>query len=317
MMTDYGRALSKEVLSTWGYEGEENWHYGALKKTPEWLKVGGDFRAVQVHSKTSQATIGRFIEMQEQVELAAKIKNTWLNITGSSNTLKESRPWYISQFYFLTSLTESLNIRLGRFIPRFGINTPEHVLSTRGPLGFGFQTERNTAEIQYTKSKWDLSFAVTSGKLRDESEASGFYSQFNYSFGSHDKVGLSFEKKTKAAKEFSVGVHGLLGFTEKLYLITDTVFRDSEPIPGRKQGGLFHFTKLGYEIEKGIHLIALGDIKKTDITQENSTESMYGLGLTLFPRPHFEIQGVFMKRKQLARGPDEGDYAWLMMHFYL
>lgn len=317
LMTDYGRALSGEVLSTWSYEGEQNWHYGALKKAPNWLKIGGDFRSAQVHSKTDQATIGRFIEMQEQIEVAAKLKDTLINITYSSDTLKESKPWYISQFYILSQLTDKLNIRLGRFIPRFGINTPEHIFSTRGPLGFGYQSERDTAEITFVENKWDFSLALTTGELRDTTDASGIYSQVNYSFGSHDKLGISLEKKSRSNEETSIGIHGLVGLSEHLYLISDTVFRNSRIANSSDTRGLFHFTKVGYELKKGFHLIAIGDLKKTNLSLNNHTESMYGLGFTFFPRPHFEFQGVIAKRRALARSPNEGDYVWLMMHYYL
>ncbi len=317
LLTEYGRALSKEVLSTWGYEGEQNWHYGAFEKTPKWLQVGGDFRAVQVHSKTEQATIGRFIEMQEQVEVAVKHKGMLINVTAASDTLKESKPWGVPRFYLLNSVTDHLNFRIGRFTPRFGINMPEHVFSTRGPLGFGIQSEREAFELAYIESQWDVSLALTSGKKSDQTEAAGVYAQANYSIGTHDRLGMSFEKKSKDDKAFSVGMHGLIGLSEKLYLLTETVYRESQPTPTNQREGLFHFSKIGYELEKGFHVVAIGDIQKANLSSDSTTASMYGAGFTFFPRPHFEFQGILAKRKLLSRSQKEGDYAWLMMHFYL
>lgn len=319
ILTDYGRALSKEILSTWGYEGEENWHYGALdnKKVADWLKLGGDYRAVQVHSKDQRATIGRFIEMQEQVEVAGQFNNTWISITGGSDTTKESRPWYIPSYYVSTFVTEKLHLRAGRFVPRFGINMPEHIFSTRGPLGFGFQAERDTLELTYFDEKWDTSLSVTSGELRSKEKASGFYGQANYSFTTRDKVGISLEKKTESFKNFSVGLHGMAGFTEKFYMAGESVWSEKEDATGLKSDGLYHFLKLGYELEKGFHIIAIEDFRKTDLSKDSSSQFLYGAGFAFFPRPHFEFQGILAKRKNLSFSNEYGDYGWLLMHFYL
>lgn len=319
IMTDYGRALSKELLSTWSYNGEENWHYGALKneKVPSWLKLGGDFRSVQVHTKDQTATVGRYIEMQEQVEVAYNHKSTWISLTAGSDTLQASKPWYLPGFYFLTHLTQELQVRVGKFIPRFGINTAEHVFSTRGPIGFGIQSEREALELTYLTQKWDWSISASTGEFKNGANAKGMYSQFNYSFGTRDRVGVSFEKKLEDDQALAFGAHALVGFSEKFYLITDTVWRKKEDTLGVKTAGIFHFAQLGYEIEKGLHLIVQEDLRKDDLSASNTTQSFYGLGFTFFPRPHLEFQGVWNRRTNLARSSKEGDYAWFLMHYYL
>ncbi len=317
MPTDYGRALSKELLSTWSYEGEEQWDYGAIDEKPDWFKLGGDFRTVQVHTRNQRGTMGRYIIMQEQVEAALKHKNSYLNITAGSDTLKESRPWYIPQFYFYTNLTDHLNMRVGRFVPRFGVNTPEHIFSTRGPLGFGFQSERDTLEFMYIQNKWDVSLAVVTGELRNKTEAQGFYTQINYSFSTKEKIGISIEKQTRGSEDLSLSMHGLVGFTDKLYLITDSVYRNSESVNNRIQEGFFHFSKIGWEMEKGFHFILIEDLKKQDLQAAGTTEFLYGGGFVFFPRPHLEIQGVLAKQRVARFESGEGEYAWLMLHFYL
>lgn len=318
VMTDYGRALSKELLSTWGYEGEENWHYGLInnEKIPSWLKIGGDFRAVQMHSKNEAATIGRFIRMQDQVEVAAQKGRFWLSLTGATERLVEGAPWYIPGFYALASLTESLSVRIGKFVPRFGINMPEHVISTRSQTGFGLQAERETLEVSYILPKWDVSVSISQGSLRNEKEAEAIYAQANYSFGTKDRLGISFEKKQKDDEALSIGVHGLVGFSEKFYLITDSVFRRSQ-IGTTSQNSFYHFAMLGYEIEKGLHFIVLEDLQKRDFSSDNNTQVMYGAGFNFFPRPHLELQGLWTKRMNRAVSSDYGDYAWLLLHYYL
>src|SRR6185437_3022708 len=49
-LTQYGRELSREVLSTWGFEGEERPAY--FINSPEWLNLGGDYRSVYTYQNT-------------------------------------------------------------------------------------------------------------------------------------------------------------------------------------------------------------------------------------------------------------------------
>ena len=42
----------------------------------------------------------------------------------------------------------------------------------------------------------------------------------------------------------------------------------------------------------------------------------YGLGFQWFPRPHFDFEGIWNKRRVAQRSSDYTDYAYLMMHYY-
>ena len=69
ILTEYGRALSLEVLTTWGKEGEEQFLYGVVKP-PKWLNLGGDIRAVQTYINNAFIERGDFITMQMDLEAA-------------------------------------------------------------------------------------------------------------------------------------------------------------------------------------------------------------------------------------------------------
>jgi hypothetical protein len=319
VLTPYGRALSKELLSTWGYEGEEQWHWGALdeESVPQWLRIGADYRSAQVHTKDELATIGRYIEMQEEVEVAGQWGDTWVSMTGSSDTLQESKPWDITQYYIATNIAAQTQVRAGRFVPRFGINVAEHVLSTRGPLGFGIAAQRDTVEITHLQQSWDVSAAYSFGELEDETSADAVYTQANYSIGERDRIGVSVGQEFKEDKALSVGIHGLVGLSEHLFIVSDTVWTEKRPENQESNQSLYHFVKFGWEMEKGLQLILLEDYKKEDLSDVDSVTYMYGAGFQFFPRPHFEVQGVFNKRTNLAVSEKPADYAWLILHFYL
>lgn len=317
-LTPYGRALAKETMSTWGYEGEQEWHYGALKEgqVPEWLRVGGDYRALQSHYKDQNMALGRFIEMQQQVELAVQTDKYTASVQFGADTLVDKSKWYLPGYYVAANLLEKLNLRVGRFLPRFGIKMPDHILSTRGSVNYGIQAERHVAEVIYTEDKYDVSFAVSQGEFKDETSAEALYSQFNYIFGEKLQLGLSFEKYFKADKRMSFGLSTMWGISEHMYLLTDNIFQQRD-IGGLTQNGFYHFVKLGYEIEKGIHVFLIEDLQKQNLSADNFTQGFYGLGFTFFPRPHLEIQGVWAKRYVEATDVRNADYAWLLLHYYL
>lgn len=318
VMTDYGRALSKELLSSWSYDGEENWHFGALNNEtfPKGLLLGGDIRAVQSHIKTPQMTRGRFIKMQEQVELAYRMERIAMSVSGASDTTEKSRPWYLPQYYLLGQLSQEISVRVGRFLPRFGLAMPDHILSTRGPLGFGYQKERDTVEMFYQKEKWDLSLATTFNKTKDHSDAQGLYGQVSWSLGSRDRWGISFEHRSPQKQNLeSYSFFGQWGLTEKIYLLTDTVWQKRQQ--GGGEEGVYHFAQLGFEMEKGFHLLILEDFQKNKISAPNLSQNQYGVGVAFYPRPHWEFQAFWTRKRELNRGRGENGVAWLLMHFYL
>jgi hypothetical protein len=320
VLTEYGRMMSREGLSTWGYEGEESWHYGALEKeaTPDWFRVGGDFRSLQLHQQNSTLTMGRFIPMQQQVEGAVRLGSTWLSVAGARDMTRQDREFFIPRAYLLVPVSEQLSLRVGRFMPSFGLNVAEHIFSTRGAMGFGYQTERDTVELLYAAENWDLSAAVTMNQLRDGEEAAGFYMQANYSLTSHSQVGLSVENKTSGNQSRAVSLHGSVGLSEKLYVLSELAWRQAELFPGAGASeGVYHFAKLGYEIEKGFHLLVIEDLNKRDLGRSQWTETQWGGGFAFYPRPHLELQGLWTRRRELARSNEEYDFAWLMLHYYL
>ena len=71
LLNQYGRSLSKDVLSTWSAKNEENFLHGAIntESVNDWLVTGGDLRAVQVHQENDNIKRGKFIKMQAGLEV--------------------------------------------------------------------------------------------------------------------------------------------------------------------------------------------------------------------------------------------------------
>ena len=317
LLTPYGRGLSAEVLSTWGSAQEAKPFYGALDKPylKNWFNIGGDLRAVQLHTENSQIKTGKFIRMQTGIETSLKYKNfkfvSFFGKQEKDNMVRGKFPRYYLQYQAL----EEVTIRAGRFIPNFGINIAEHIFATRRGLGFDQGSERDQIEAMWSGEKWNSSFTYskqvetpTNSNLESAANA-----QLNYSFFDSFRIGGDLWLGTLNGISREIyGAHALLGFTKKLYYLTEFDFQNDFT----KKTGLFHFSKLGYEFIKGTHVVIIEDYQKSDLNNGFTLANSYGAGLEWYPRPHFDFEGIWSKKRVAIQSNEYSDYAYLMMHYY-
>lgn len=324
LLNEYGRGMSAEVLSTWNYENEALFLHGALKpgKLPAALNIGGDVRALQVHRETKAVREGRYILMQAQVEAGVSAGPfTAVAAFGQANGENHIEAGF-PRFYLLANATENLQIRVGRFLPAFGINLPQHTYPTRGPLGFGYDGQRNTVEAHYSGEQWHGALSASESRTNPRSgeRERGVAIQLEKFFADKYRVGFStWNGQSERAKRWVNSVHGILGFREDLYLLTEFAWqsrRVTAPAAPR-ENGIYQFNRLGYEITKGLHLLAIEEFSKSNLKRTDSQTISFGAGALWYPRPHFEFELTFNQRKILRAGPGFEDYAYLMAHYYL
>jgi hypothetical protein len=327
LLTEYGRGMSGEVLSTWHYENESDLLHGLLKKgtIPEWLNVGGDVRALQLAHSNATEDDGRYILMQDRLEAAISKGPFTGDIAYFAPDALNHVHGQLDSFYLMGNVSDSIQVKGGRFLPAFGINDPHHILSTRQTLGFGYGEERNAVEGQYSGEQWHAALGWSESiptSLVGEHELAG-YGQIEKFISDSYRVGTSlWVGSSDVRKRWLVAIHGILGFTEHLYLTDETDWQNAvAKVAGVYAGptvtGLFHFDRFGWEIRQGLHLTAISDISETDVTQTNSLSLMLGGGPVWYPRPHLEFELVGTKRLIRATSQDWDTYAWLMMHYYL
>ena len=321
LLNPYGRTISKEVLSTWGTEKEAQPFYGVLEgsKLNSWLQVGGNIRALQLHHESDKVREGRTIPMQAGLEAAAQ----WGRWTVSFFFGKLNKDWKVEpefiRYYTTYQWSDEWTLRLGRFTPIFGLNVPQHTLPTRGALGFGQNSERDSLEASWTGEKWSGSLTASKSVLTKQQPEveSGVSSQLNYTFADSYKFGMSYWLGAQESQHREVfSAHGSLGFTEHFYLLTETALQYKRPYGGKSQDGIFHFAKLGYEVFKGFHAQFVEEYSQSDFTVENSKMESFGPGFLFYPRPHFEFEFLYSKKKIRVMRDDFEDYAYLLMHYY-
>lgn len=317
LLTPYGRSISYEVLSSSGSAAEARPFYGAFdhKFLKKWFNVGGDLRALQLHTENSTMERAMFIRMQTSLEASIKLSNLKLVSSfgkqGADNMVKGE----FTRFYALYQFFDELTARAGRFLPNFGLNVAEHTLATRKGLGFDQGSERDQLEVMWSGEIWNSSLtyskAVKISPAQKVEEA--LSTQVNTHFFESYRLGADFWLGKLNGKNRSIyGVHAILGFTEKLYYLSEFDWQNGFD----KKTGLFHFSKLGYEIVKGFHGIILEDYKKTNLKNDKTLTNSHGLGFQWYPRPHIELTGLYSKKRVAQQSSEYSNYSYLMMHYY-
>lgn len=212
-------------------------------------------------------------------------------------------------------------IRVGKFVPPFGLNVPYHTLPTRQGLGFSPGNDKEVLEVTWSGSAWN--FAVSAARepwdsqVLDVNKEKLFTGQVSRAFSDRYRVGLSYLSgaSTQSRRE-ALGAHAILGFTKRWAYLTEFTYQRISPLQSENTLGLYHFSQLLYEITKGVNLYFLEEYEKTDLNDTQTLTNSAGPGIRFFPRPHFEVDGVFLKKRIVASADRYDDYAWLVLHYY-
>ena len=323
LLAPYGRAMSNEILSRWGSERETEPLHGLLPEgaIPESLLLGGEVRIIQVHKESPDQIVERGFLMQAGIEVGYKIDTlTFVGFFGEADRGTRSVKPVSPRYYALWNPQEQLSLRAGKFIPVFGINVPYHTFPTRQDLGFGPGTERETAEAVWSGEVWNLGASISrtpTGPIPRERRETLATVQVNRNFLGSYRAGLSYlQGFSTAAEREALGVHGLLGFNEHWAYISEFTFQKLQNTGGSTQNGLFHFSQLLWEATKGVNLYLAEEYSKADLGDSNTLVNSWGVGTRLHPRPHFEFDLAFYKKRTAVIADRYDDYAWLLFHYY-
>lgn len=339
VLNPYGRNLSAELISTWSNKGEEGFLHGAVdtSSVDEWLALGGDYRGVQVHTDYTQKTTGvtnvdgRYINMQIGLEMGI-IQPKWA-IVGFLGQYNFNDPAHynrvqtkVSRLYGLFKPTDELTFKVGRFQPNFGINLPDHNLSTRTRLEMAHLSyrggkisieDKNTAEVFWLGEEYNFSLAGYRVRkdVTDDNDK-GFTYTASKVFAERFKAGLQgLSEKSDMREKKIFGLTGLLGWNEKWSTLAEIDNVKTTPTAGVETTGIAAVHRTGYEAFKGFQVLVLNDYYQSNKDNGATKLYRYGPGLIWYPRPHFDFQ-FFYTKEQRSSLEGEGDYAWLMTHYY-
>lgn len=336
LLTPYGRSLSRELLSQNSFFGSVpsdtagHFLHGSVE-TPEWLLAGGDVRVLQSFVESNQASKGRFLIMQVDLDFSAQVQD-WLRVFFSMGRIEPRVDGATAKDYVTSprhgieftlnpaAEDDRVTLRLGRFSPAYGILFAEHTFATRTFLDFGPGQERNAAELAWTH---DMTSVIATGILSQASgnqnkKESGGILQVATGFGEFAKFGANYYESTRddgtgAWKRRMYGAYGLVGFTHDWYALLD-INRVQAPTG---TWGLVETLKVGHELWQGFHLFAVHEFANLNTDTPDPKFEAYSLGTEWYPLPHWELYGLFRKERNSAVSNNYQDVVWLIGHYYL
>lgn len=321
LLNPYGRSMSKEILSRWSYDGEERPFY--FLNSPEWINVGGNFRAIQTFLENRQQKTARFFPMQTETQVSLH-HDKWtavgaLGIEGGPRTRREQGQLGSREHYLMYQATDSIYIRSGRYLPEFGIRSPNHTLVTRQDIGLGVGQESYNLDAGYMGEKFSVVATGVAGRpdRTDLDDETGAALSAGWNVKDSIKLGVSgLRGWRQSSQRWLAGIWGLIGLSHDVYVLTEMDLQWQLPLSGIEQRGIVTQTQLGWEFTRGFHVYAQQQLSYLDFNTTLSRMDSLGPGLKIYPRPHWEIQVEYRKERRMSLFPNHYDVAWLMLHFY-
>lgn len=324
LMTDYGRSISAEALSTWARPKEELPGHDFFAEPPAWLKIGGGLRVIQTYIDTPRATASSFFLMQSDLELGLNFKKLWyvqsFGVQRGPPQAQDQGAFVSSHFYALYNWSDEIYSRAGKYRLPYGLNLPDHTAFVRQNLGLGQGQESYNLEAGLIGESWNsllaLSFGRTESRLELEKGASF---QLAYNYGDSHKIltSLTYLEQEGSSSRILWGPQILWGFNPRWvflgeYNYQEKKLKDQNP---RVQKGLVTYSRLQFEWTRGVLPYLLHEVSYLDFTQLRTRVNNYGLGVLLYPRPHFEItaQGSY---SETAEVNSYATFFWLLGHYY-
>jgi len=326
VLNDYGRSLSKELMSTWGWANAEDPAFGAMKNK-EWLKVGGDVRVIQTYLENSRVKQGRQFVMQQNIELAGKVGPSWLVGTFGTQegpaTVPRKNEFLSERHFLLWETSDETRVRLGKFRLNFGINDPNHTRVTKAPFGFGSNSETYNLEFSKFTETYEVFLSSALGRIdlpRDNASERSLTGTFSHYLGSKAKVGFSaLVGESAAQRRHLASVHGIFPVVENSVVKVEVNFQEATAAstPARSSHLLAGYVSAGYTVAKGVLPYLFYEHFQPDLKTSSTRQGAPGLGLQWLPIPHVEIQAEY-KRQVLQSAPRQpNDIGWLVLHLYI
>ncbi|MBK9323007.1 MAG: hypothetical protein IPM97_08725 [Bdellovibrionaceae bacterium] len=326
LLNDYGRSLSGELMSTWGWKNSDQPLFGAVQNA-EWLKVGGDYRAIQTYLENSQVKQGKQFTMQKNVELGFNFSKLWLVGTLGTQEGPTGTPnkgdFLSERHYILWDITDEIKLRAGKFRLNFGLNDANHTRATKQPLGFGSNSETYILEFSKFTETDEIFISADLGRIdipRNSAKETSISLNYAKYTSEKSKVGTSFLFGESGSRRRSLlGIYGVIGFLEHFILKNEVDYQQSfaAALPNERKDLVSSVLSFGYQATKGLVPYFVVEHLQQDLTDESTQQSSAGLGIQWLPIPHIELQAEFKKLTNKSAQVSQSDSGWILFHFYL
>lgn len=325
ILNQYGRELSKELLSTWSKEGEQKPLYGVVNDSEKFY-LAAFVRGLQLHRETATVREGRPILMQADIESAVVFGNLTVDGTVGRQEYRTSEAEGVRPFsrrHFLNyNYQDSHNFRFGRFQKFYGLNDPNHTLYVRRDLDFGQDSETYNLEYSYLGESFSIYAAKIFGNFQDRysnNQEEGYSLSASYFWADKQKIGLSLYDGSDETQERLIGgLWGILSFSDNIFILSEFDYQTRKSKPSNaEQFGYVTTHKIVCEVHKGVLPYILFEHADLDKKNELNRKTGWAVGLQFLPRPHFELVAQWEKETLDKVENSNTDVGWLMLNVYL
>lgn len=325
ILTNYGKSLSQELL-TYGGDSlpKKKSMSEQMDQKPEEILLGGDARILEFYVNNDYKEVLQLIPMNAHVEGAinkddyAFVGRVGIVIgrgdggegDGGDGGDAINTNSFLPTLYGLYRFQEIWNIRAGIFLPSYGLNNSMHFLGTRGLMGFGFQDQRPGIEVSRLGESFSF-IATISGPRGPNLGKNSTALQFQYSPTDDSKIALNYWQESDFRTLY--GAWFIIPLYKNIYISAD-LNRQSKQNNG---SGYFYYSKLGWEYKQGVHIYLMNDSSQLDSNYSFTKINRTGPGIQFFPIQHFEFDFAWLREQNKLFATQDGDYAYLLLHYYL
>lgn len=329
ILTDYGRSLSSELMSTIKTTNFQKPFYG-LGKNTETIKWGGHVRTIQTRFENDQIKRGSSFLMQNNIEAAAYVKDfIFVGTVGTKEGPSQvpDRGEFLSERHFLIYKADNtVMVKAGKFRQNYGLNDPNHRRFTKNNLGFGSNSETYQLEVFKFFENGEAVISTSLGRLdqpKDQREKNFMVQGTHYLDGKSRLTGNILIGESSTSRRSIYGINGVFPlFSKHNVLRFELDYQVSEALVSsgprnEKTHGLFGNILVGRKIFDGLFPYLVYEQRQTNLDfSRNSLTTSPGVGFQFFPIAHVEFQFEHQYRTLVAQSDNKEHRTFLLLHLY-
>lgn len=320
-LTPYGRGAADAFMSTWSpSETFSEPFYGAAHDVlPNWLRFGGDQRAVYLTPLPSGKTV--MIPMQDDFELAVSPPNSpGLTLDAEVGVYGPTHDVEYRRAFLRLDLSPNVGVRLGHFVPSYGLNLPDHTTPTRAAMGLGEGSETYNAEAFWLAPRGELEATAIFGSdlevdlnehqpgAYQTDQATGYALRGAVYTTQATQVGLSLMQVSSFdAARTAFGGFGSVGLAERVWVLLEVDQRLDQQTGGEESRATVAMVKVGWRLYPGVTLTLQGDAV--------DTVSDARAGVQWMPVPHVELTAELRRNWQAGYHAPQNSGLLLVHHW--
>lgn len=287
----YGRTISGENLSTFGTEEKGGVFYGLPDLSPL-FDVAGDFRYLDFHHRDETVDIRQKFVMQKEISLVFTPASNVTFVASGGYYGFEPKDAEYRRYFGIVNLGR-LWLRVGRFLPAFGYNIPDHTKGIKELFGQGKETLNS--EIGYQGKAFEIiATRVVAGDALFKTGTKPTVRQKEAKDGATLTLGLHpFQRLhlgvSSAWLEDASKVQRYVSYTVSTGLARIYALGEYQSYP--KSGDYRAYGEVGFIPFKGFHI-------KAEYDANPLTQKWYGT-VQWFPYPHFELSYSMSDQDQI------------------